>query len=288
MWLAVIPRGERDIHENWLWRGFIILVPVLSLGGLLLAVFLQGAGFIGDAADFFWGSVLGSFVLAVVALKKPRKDIVSLCAPIFAIFVFVVPLETKPSLLLQALYAVSLTALSARLHLRFSTPGPAAREEITMEKYLYDYIDRIRPFFSWVQRDCAHDIASTVLSFKFGLYAKTAADATRALSRLGKTDNSDVICRALSIVRDRAEALGQSRPGEFSPVTFEAEDHPFLALHISPEKIEAPQIYDLDNALLLLYAVAYIRSPDDGQSLDEHQNFVIQILEGYKELISPG
>ncbi|MDI9632703.1 MAG: hypothetical protein QFX32_01440 [Methanolinea sp.] len=284
----MIPRGIRDIHGNWLGAGLLVLVPVLSLGGLLLAVVLQGAGLIGDAADFFWGSVLGSFVLAIVALQKPRKDIVSLCAPIFAIFVFVVPLETKPSLLLQALYAASLTALSARLHLRFSTPGPADREEITMEKYLYDYIDRIGPFFSWVQKDCAHDIASTVLSFKFGLYTKAASDAARAIAKLGKADNSGVLSRALSIVRDRAEALGQSKPGEFSPVTFEADDHPFLALHVSPENIEAPQIYDLDNALLLLYAVAYLRSPDDGQSLDEHQNFVIQILEGYKKLISPG
>jgi len=171
--------------------GLFLLVPVLSFGGLLLAIGLENAGVIGDAADFYWGCVASSFVLAFLALIKPRKDIVSLCTPMFAFFVFLAPLETKPSLFLQGLYAASISALAVRLHLRFSAPMTTPMEEKTMEKYLYEYIHRIAPFFSKLAKDCAHDIASTVLSFKFGLYAKgregTQAEPYRAseISRTG-------------------------------------------------------------------------------------------------------
>jgi hypothetical protein len=283
----VFSQTDRDKSGKRREAGLFILVPLLAFGGLLLGIGLQNAGVITDAADFYWGSVAASLVLAFLALIKPRKDIVSLCAPMFALFVFIVPLETKPSLLLQGLYAASITALAVRLHLRFSTPKIPDRKEMTMEKYLYEYIHRITPFFPKVGRDCAHDIASTVLSFKFGLYAKAATDAARAISRLGETENRVVLEKALKIVKDRAEALDQSMPGGFSPVSFEKEDFPFLALNIDPGQVEDTHVYTLDNALLLLYAVAYLQSPDDGQSLDEHQNFVIQILEDYRNLIGP-
>ncbi|HII75678.1 MAG TPA: hypothetical protein HA264_01205, partial [Methanolinea sp.] len=52
---------------------------------------------------------------------------------------------------------------------------------------------------------------------------------------------------------------------------------------LKEEQIENQDTLTLDNALLLLYTVAYLQSPDDGQSLDEHQNFVLQILESYRE-----
>jgi len=283
----VFSPGERIKRAKELELWLFLSIPLLSFGGLLLGVALEGAGVIYDAADFYWGSVAASLVLAFLALIKPRKDIVSLCAPVFALFVFVVPLETKPSLLLQGLYAASITALAVRLHLRFSTKLTPHGEEETMEKYLYDYIHRITPFFGDVSRDCAHDIASTVLSFKFGLYAKAATDASRAISRLGRVEQRDVLEKALTIVKERSEALEQARPGEFSSLSFGNPDLPFLALAIPAEKMEAPNVTTLDNALLLLYAVAYLQSPDDGQSLDEHQNFVIQILEDYRNLISP-
>lgn len=265
----------------------LLLVPVLSFGGFALGIGLQHAGVITDAADFYWGSVFASLLLAGIALGKPRKDIVSLCTPMFALFIFIVPLETKPSLLLQALYAASITALALRLELRFSTPRTPRKEEDQMEKYLYEYIHRITPHFGNVSRDCAHDIASAVLSFKFGLYPKVKTDAGRALAHLEQGKVPPVLGKALAILRDRAAALEEARVGEFSPVAFGSEDMPFLALSLPPDQVEDPNIYTLDNAILLLYAVAYLQSPDDGQSLDEHQNFVIQILEGYRRLIAP-
>lgn len=57
----------------------------------------------------------------------------------------------------------------------------------------------------------------------------------------------------------------------------------FFSLDIGDDQVYDKDTLALDNALLLLYTAAYLQSPDDGQSLDEHQNFVIQILESYRE-----
>ncbi|MCU0632344.1 MAG: hypothetical protein MUC66_05130 [Methanolinea sp.] len=193
------------------------------------------------------------------------------------------PLETKPSLLPQAPFAISIAILPVRLHLRFRSPKIVTKEEDSMEKYLYEYIRRMTPFFRDIDQETAHDIASAVLSFKFGLYAKTVADAGRAASRLPMDEAGRVLGRALQIIKDRAMALEESRVGEFSPVGFDAQDVPFLAVALKAEEIEDQESLKLDNALLLLYTVAYLQSPDDVQSLDEHQNFVLQILESYRE-----
>ena len=56
--------------------------------------------------------------------------------------------------------------------------------EEPMEKYLYDYMDRITPLYRGIDRKTAHDIAAAVLSFKFGLYPNTITSADNAISRL--------------------------------------------------------------------------------------------------------
>ncbi len=260
-----------------------LAVPICAFGGLGLAVLLQDAGIIADAADFYWGSVAASVILACLAYLKPRRDIVSLFAPFYALLIFIVPLETKASLLLQALYAVSITLLLVRLHYRYSTPKTVAKEEDSMEKFLYDYIHRMTPLLRVIDPETAHDIASAVLSFKFGLYAKTVTDVGKATSRLPDDTAGEVIGKALRILKDRARALEEARVGEFSPLKFDAGDLPYLPVVLRDDQVEDKDTLALDNALLLLYTAAYLQSPDDGQSLDEHQNFVIQILESYRE-----
>ncbi len=260
-----------------------LAVPPCALGGLILAILLKEAGLIADAADFYWGCVAASLILAYLAYIKPRKDLVSLFAPAYALLAFVIPLETKASFLLQILYAVSITLLVIRLHYRFSTPKTIAKEEDSMEKYLYNYIHRMTPLFRGIDPETAHEIASAVLSFKFGLYAKTVTDAGKASSRIPKDGAGEVIGKALRILMDRALALEEARVGDYSPVRFEAGDASWLPIVLKEEQIENQDTLTLDNALLLLYTVAYLQSPDDGQSLDEHQNFVLQILESYRE-----
>jgi hypothetical protein len=53
-------------------------VPAFSFGGIGVAIALQELGYIKDAGSFYWGCLMGSFLLAYLAWEKPRKDIVSL------------------------------------------------------------------------------------------------------------------------------------------------------------------------------------------------------------------
>jgi len=152
-----------------------------------------------------------------------------------------------------------------------------------MEKYLYDYMDRMRPLYRGIDRKIAHDIAAAVLSFKFGLYPNTVASADDAISRLEGEAPNAALKKALFIIRDRATNLGEFEVREYSPLTFSPDETPYLAVDLPPELIDHIEDFTLDNAILLCYAVAYLYSPDDGQMLDEHQNFILQTLHPYKE-----
>jgi hypothetical protein len=102
----------KDRRHLWL------LVPALSWGGVLAGAVLPfSPPYLSSGAI---GCVLGSVAIAVLAFRKKRRDIVSLCTPVFAVIIFITPLETPPGLLIQVLYAVTLTALVIRLEKRFS------------------------------------------------------------------------------------------------------------------------------------------------------------------------
>ncbi|HUK93207.1 MAG TPA: hypothetical protein VLU98_04140 [Methanomicrobiales archaeon] len=95
-----------------------LLVPVLAWGGILAEVVLPVAPpFLSFGA---YGCVLGSAAIAALAFLKKRKDIVSLCVPIFALIIFITPPETRPGLVMEAVYAATLTALLIRLEKRFT------------------------------------------------------------------------------------------------------------------------------------------------------------------------
>ncbi|HVP25551.1 MAG TPA: hypothetical protein VMS81_06175 [Methanomicrobiales archaeon] len=101
-------------------RHLWLLVPALSWGGIAAGLILPfSPPFISLGA---LGCVLGSLAIAAIAFSRPKKDIVSLCTPIFALLIFVTPLENPPGLPMQLLYAVTLSALVIRLEKRFP-PG---------------------------------------------------------------------------------------------------------------------------------------------------------------------
>jgi hypothetical protein len=105
--------GSPHPVRRYLW----VLVPALAWGGIAAEyVFSPPLLTLGSL-----GCILGSLAIALLALVRPRKDIVSLCTPIFAVMIFVAPLETPPGLPIQVLYAATLTALVIRLERRF--PG---------------------------------------------------------------------------------------------------------------------------------------------------------------------
>ena len=61
------------------------------------------------------GCVLASCFLAYLAWVRPKKDIVALSTPIYSFLFFIVPTDYSTGIVLQLLYAVSLTILLVRL-----------------------------------------------------------------------------------------------------------------------------------------------------------------------------
>ncbi|PKL60419.1 MAG: hypothetical protein CVV33_02780 [Methanomicrobiales archaeon HGW-Methanomicrobiales-4] len=100
-------------------RTLTILILLLIWGGIAVAVLLTTFRFIDDPGSFFWGCIVGSFVLAYLARIKKKLDIVSLLTPVYATIIFL-GLEIKPNMVLQTLFAASMTILLYRLHMEFS------------------------------------------------------------------------------------------------------------------------------------------------------------------------
>jgi hypothetical protein len=50
--------------------------------------------------------------------------------------------------------------------------------------------------------------------------------------------------------------------------------------------VEEPDMLKIENALLLIYAVAYTTASEDAQALDEQQNYAIQIIMAYKKALN--
>jgi hypothetical protein len=98
---------------KYLW----LFVPVLSWGGILAGLLIP---FSPPYLTFgAYGCTLASLAIAALALRKKKKDIVSLCVPIFALLIFIIPLETRPELPMEIVYAATITALVIRLEKRF-------------------------------------------------------------------------------------------------------------------------------------------------------------------------
>ena len=95
------------------WQRWII-VPALAWGGILAELLLPPSPLWLPWGDL--GCFLASIAIAVTAYFRKKKDIVSLCIPLVAIFAF---LPQNPGLFFDSLYAASLTALVIRLELRF-------------------------------------------------------------------------------------------------------------------------------------------------------------------------
>ena len=182
IWWVVSLTGEK---EDWRplsdrQREIAIAIPVISFGGIVAGVLLQLAGVIPDAAQFWYGPAIGAFLLGYLAWLKPRFDIVSIFAPVYALLILIFPLETQPGLLIVILFAVSITILDIRLVKKFSTPSPFAMED-PMEQYLYEYIERLRTSYQDIDRKTAHEVAQAFLSFRYGLYGNAVKEADEAI-----------------------------------------------------------------------------------------------------------
>ena len=154
-----------------------------------------------------------------------------------------------------------------------------------MEKFLKDYIERMRPVFAGYRKR-PHTLLHRHFSRSSSSYTrKPPVNVRRPCRNLPEGNGNDALKKALTIADAYAKAFenAQVRP-DVVPAFTDAEQA-FLAVNLSPELNEDPSTLELDNSLLLLYAVAVIASPDDEQALDEHRKYVIKMLDTYKRAL---
>jgi hypothetical protein len=154
-----------------------------------------------------------------------------------------------------------------------------------MDRFLAEYINRMKLHFTSIPAATAHEIASAFLAYRFGLYPNVVQECNHAVSHIPDSEANMVLKKALAIVRANAQNLDNSQFLEEVPIQFSENDVPYLPLNLTIDKIEDPGSYKLDNALLLLYAVASITSPDDEEVMAEHYKFIIRLLTGYKKAL---
>lgn len=267
--------------KSRLWIG----VPAVSFGGiglemLLFSIGIEQAVWVGIA-----GCVAASFILFYQAYNKPRKDIVSLFVPLYAVLIFIVPNEISTGMIVQTFYAATITLLAIRVEKLFNAPK---QEKRTMKHMLNDYIDRIEPLLAAIDEDTGHAIAQSFLVYRFGLYKNAAERCKEALDYLKVAEPlpSSALKDALLIFRERVGDLAHSQVTTDPEYTFSESDYAYLPIPIKPEEVEIPATLDLDNALVLIYAVGIETSPEDELALEEHQRFIIQILESYKDKLT--
>jgi hypothetical protein len=115
---SIFPFRYLSLRERILF----ILVLFFSWGGIGIGFLLNSNGYIDNPADFVWGCVFGSIALCLLALLFVKKDIVSILTPVYAVIIFF-SMELPLTMLLQVLYAVTLTILLIRLVRGFGPSG---------------------------------------------------------------------------------------------------------------------------------------------------------------------
>ncbi|MDK2989967.1 MAG: hypothetical protein PWR16_1496 [Methanoculleus sp.] len=266
--------------ESRLW----IAVPAVSFGGIGIGLLLSSVGFPYAVWAGIAGCVAASCILCYLAYLKPRRDLVSLFAPLFAFLIFIMPNDFSSGATVQTVFAATITLLVVRVEKMFNAPK---LQKKTMKQLLNEYIDRLEPYLSLIDEETGHLVAQSLLTYKFGLYENVAEKSTEAVARLDAiSPHPGTLERALLILRERAGGFADSRVTINPEHSFTEADYDNLAIRLRPDQIEDPAVLDLDNALILLYAVGIETSPNDEQALEEHQRFIIQILESYKEKLA--
>ena len=161
-----------------------------------------------------------------------------------------------------------------------------------MEKFLTEYIERMRPLFTGLSEATAHELASAFLAFKFGLYANAVRECSHALAHIPAGEPYNALTftetgspRVAGASVNLLDPYDNSQVVADLSVAFPEQETQFVAVNLPREKIEDPATLELDNALILIYTVALLQSPEDEQPLDEHRKFIVRLLAGYKKAL---
>jgi len=154
-----------------------------------------------------------------------------------------------------------------------------------MERFLEAYIERIRPSFPGYPGETAHGIASSFLAFRYGLYANAVRECTKALSLVPPGSANDAVRKALEIIRANARDRDNSQVTPDMDIAFTEAEKEYTAVSLPADHTEDPGSLSLDNALILVYVVALLTSPDDEETLGEHRKMIVRLLTDYKKAL---
>lgn len=257
-----------------------IAIPVASFGATLIGILLWMLGFEINFQFFAVGCIIGSCLLTYLAWIRPKKDIVALSTPIYAIIFFVVPTEYSVGVTLQLLYSVSLTILLIRLKYRFGKPGTAAAMGKQLANSIKTYVEQTSGSFTGIRPDTAHDAAVVFVQFAHGEYREAARRAVAAATgQMEDVGQAATIVRAFSIVKEHAVLIDKSLPRPLTYEVFRPEEYGLLAKPQPAVHDDDHEFYAvLDNALLLLFSAAWTNSEADRPHLLACQTFVLKLL----------
>jgi hypothetical protein len=265
--------------DNSMNRWLELAVPGFAFGGILIAFFLLGQGYLQSFRIASAGCIIASIILAYLAWIRPKKDIVALTTPLYAVILFVLPSDLVPDLILPILYAVSITILLVRLKYRFGTPGTAVSMGKELGGSLKTYIDQTREPLKNLSPNTAHSATLAFVQFAQGDYARVARISETVSENDGNAVCDHCLTRAFSIVKEHAELLDKALPRPLTYLVFSPEHVDLLAKHLPPSQDEDHEFYlALDNSLLLLYSAAWNGSERDRPHLLSLQAFAQKLM----------
>jgi hypothetical protein len=154
-----------------------------------------------------------------------------------------------------------------------------------MERFLTEYSNRLRPHFPGFPELTAHEIASAFLAFKFGLFTTAVRECNHAISLIPDSRANNTLKKALSIIRENASDRENSQFTLNPGLGFSDDDTTFLPVVLPVDQVEDPGTLALENALVLIWCVALITSPEDEEAMIEHRTYIVRLLTGYKKAL---
>jgi hypothetical protein len=273
------PREKSDQSAIKSHRWLELAVPLFSFGGALLALLLLITGAQTDFRISILGCVIASWVLAYLAWIRPKKDIVALSTPIYSFIFIAVPADTSSAVILELLYAVSLTILLVRLKYRFGKPGTAVYGSRELADPLKTYIEQTRDAFSGTSPQAAHSAAVVFVRFAEGNYGDAEESSKAALCEGETPDSVSPLMRAFGIIREHSHLLNKSLPRPLTYLTFPENDFALLAKPTVPAHDDDAEFFTtLDNALILVYSAAWTASERDRAHLLACQAFAQKLM----------
>ena len=154
-----------------------------------------------------------------------------------------------------------------------------------MERFLDTYIERMRKAYPGFVPATSHEIASSFLAFKFGIYEKAVSECSNAIRLIPDSTPNAALKKALSILRESADDRVNSRVTTELANTFTEAERVFIPIVLAPEKNDDPVSLEIDNAFVLVYVVALITSAEDEEALEEYRRLIVRLLADYKKAL---